>query len=291
MLVDAADYHAMKERPLLRRVRRPPLVAVIPVHGTIAHAGGPLGSFATDERVAKMLRVARMDRRVRGVVLHVDSPGGSALASDRMHHEIVQLAREKPVVACMANVAASGGYYVSAPARKIVAEPTTITGSIGVVGARVSLEPLFEKLGITTEIVRRGAHAGLLAAASRIDDDERGAIRRELDATYRTFIGVVARGRHMEEARVEELARGRVYTGKDAHAAGLVDVLGGFDVALREVKALLPEAVREKVVVVAARTPRKDVPVLDLPAPASALLLAANGERVLTMQLETFDAR
>lgn len=300
-VLDADDYLAFVERPLLRRLRRPPTVVVVPVHGTIAHAAGPLGTFATDERVSKMIRTARRDRRVKGVILHVDSPGGSALASDRMHHEIVQLAREKPVVACMANVAASGGYYVAAPARRIVCEPTTVTGSIGVVAARVTLEPLLDKLGVTTETIRRGAHAGLLGASTPLDDDERAALRRELDATYKTFVSIVARGRNMPEDRVEALARGRVYTGADAHAAGLVDVLGGFDTALREVKALLPEPLRERVVVAAAKVPRKDVPLLDPPSAAASFLasllprperslfeLSAQGERILAL-LVSFD--
>ena len=290
---------------MLRRIRRPPTVVVVPVHGTIAHAAGPLGSFATDERVAKMIRAARRDRRVKGVILHVDSPGGSALASDRMHHEIVQLAREKPVVACMANVAASGGYYVSAPARRIVCEPTTVTGSIGVVAARMTIDALLEKLGVTTETIRRGAHAGLLGGATKLAEDEKAALRRELDATYKTFIGIVARGRNMPEDRVEALARGRVYTGADAHAAGLVDVLGGFDVALREVKSLLPEALRDRVVVAAAHAPRKDVPPLDPPSAATSALtslvasllprpersifqLSTQGERILAL-LVSFD--
>jgi protease-4 len=296
-LIDADDYLGLSERPLLRRLRRPPSVMVVPVHGTIAHAAGPLGAFATDERVAKMIRAARRDRRVKGVILHIDSPGGSALASDRMHHEIAQLAREKPVVACMANVAASGGYYVAAPARRIVCEPTTVTGSIGVVAARLTLNPLLERLGITTETIRRGAHAGLLGVSTRLGEDERAALRRELDATYKTFVGIVARGRNMPEDRVEPLARGRVYTGADAHAAGLVDTLGGFDAALREVKALLPAPIRDRVVVLAAHPPRKDVPPLDPPSVLASFLplpersmfeLAAQGERILAL-LVSFD--
>jgi protease-4 len=115
-----------------------------------------------------------------------------------MHHEIVQLAREKPVVACMANVAASGGYYVAAPAHKIVCEAVTITGSIGVVGARLTMEPLMAKLGITTETVQRGARAGLLSPSAPLSEDERAALMRELEATYRTFVRVVAQGRKMK---------------------------------------------------------------------------------------------
>jgi len=237
---------------------------VVPIHGPIAHVAGPFEGIATDERVIRMIRVARLDTRVRGVILHVDSPGGSALASDRMHHEIVQLARDKPVVACMANVAASGGYYVAAPAHRIVCEATTITGSIGVVAARFTLEPLLARLGVVTETVRRGAHAGLLGAGA-ITDDERAAVSRELDATYQAFVGIVAEGRKMAHDDVEKLARGRVYTGKDALGHKLVDALGGFGQAMRELKALLPSELRERTVPRVMRLPRRPVPALDLP--------------------------
>lgn len=296
-------YLAHRRRPLLRRLTRAPRVAVIPVHGAIAHASSPFGNFATDDKLARMVRVARLDRRVVGVILHIDSPGGSALASDRMHHEIVQLAREKPVVACMANVAASGGYYVAAPAHKIVCEAVTITGSIGVVGARLTMEPLMAKLGISTETVQRGARAGLLSPSAPLSEDERAALTRELEATYRAFVRVVAQGRKMKVDEVEPLARGRVYTGVDAKAVGLVDVLGGFDVALREVRAMLPADVREAAEPFVVRAPREPLPLMHPPADleggrraASAILaavlptperliveLAASGERVLAL--------
>lgn len=302
-LIDGDAYLAYRRRPLIRRLRPPPMVAVIQVHGTIAHASSSFGSFSTDERLARMVRVARLDRRVKGVILHVDSPGGSALASDRMHHEIVQLAREKPVVACMANVAASGGYYVAAPAHRIVCQPVTITGSIGVVAARLTVQPLMEKLGITIETMQRGARAGLLSPVAPLGDDERAALTRELEATYRTFVRVVAEGRKMKVEDVEPLARGRVYAGEDAKAQGLVDVLGGFDVALRELRAMLPPEVRERVKPHVLRTPRKELPTLDapsegeagrraaramlgwiLPEPERAVVeLLAHGERVLAL--------
>jgi protease-4 len=302
-MVEAGAYLFARKRPILRRLTRAPVVAVIPVHGAIAHASSQFGSFATDDKLARMVRIARLDKRVKGVILHVDSPGGSALASDRMHHEIVQLAREKPVVACMANVAASGGYYVSAPAHKIVCEAVTITGSIGVVGARLTLEPLMQKLGITTETVQRGARAGLLSPSAPLSEDERGALMRELEATYRTFVRVVAQGRKMKVDEVEPLARGRVYTGEDAKSAGLVDVLGGFDVALEEVRAMLPAEFREKIEPQVLRAPRNPLPIMRQPTEgeagrraASALLsallpmperviveLAATGDRVLAL--------
>lgn len=305
--VDAGVYLARKKRPLVRRLRRPDAVAVVRVHGTIAHASGVLGGLSTDERLIRTVRAVRRDRRVKGVILHVDSPGGSALASDRMHHELEQLGREKPLVCCMANVAASGGYYVAAPAARIIAQPTTVTGSIGVVAARLSVDPLLARLGITTEVVQRGARAPLLSASGVLGDDERAALQRELDATYRSFIGVVARGRELSEAETERLARGRVYTGKDALDAGLVDALGGFDVALAELRGLLDAKVRDRVEVVVASTPRSPIDPLDLPkkeeagqraalAILAALLpdrdrrvaeLALSGERVLALAAVT----
>jgi protease-4 len=225
------------------------------------------------------------------VILHVDSPGGSALASDRMHHEIAQLARDKPVVACMANVAASGGYYVAAPAHRIVCEPTTITGSIGVVAARLSVEPLLARLGITTEAVRRGARAGLLSNALPLSEDERAALTREIEATYGAFVGVVAAGRKMAPERVEELARGRVWVGKDALASGLVDALGGFDVAMEEVRRLLPAKVRDRVERHVMRLPRQHVPLLDPPSgarPAAGDVGGEAGRRAVSALLGAF---
>jgi protease-4 len=300
--VDAEDYLARVKRPLLRRLIPPPVVAVVPVHGAIAHAAGPFGGLSTDERVTRTVRAVRRDRRVKGVILHIDSPGGSALASDLIHHEIEQLGKEKPVVAYMANVAASGGYYVAAPAACIVARATTVTGSIGVVAARLSLDPLLARLGITTEVVERGRHASLLSPTGPLDDDARATIERELDAMYRAFIGVVASGRRMAEDDVERLARGRVYTGKDAQDAKLVDVIGGFDIALEEVKRRLDKRVRERVEVRMAKTPRNPVRVPEPPkkeasrtvarALVAALLparerivveLAASGERILVL--------
>ncbi|HEY8074067.1 MAG TPA: signal peptide peptidase SppA, partial [Labilithrix sp.] len=307
-ILDGDSYLALVKRPLVRPLLRRAVIAVVPVHGTIAHASGMFGSLATDERVGRMIRLARTSPRVRGVILHVDSPGGSALASDRMHHEIVQLAREKPVVACMANVAASGGYYVAAPAHKVVAEATTITGSIGVVAARLSIEPLLARLGISTETVRRGARAGLLAASTPLSDDEHRALEREIEATYGTFVRVVASGRKMSEDAVEPLARGRVYTGKMALDVGLVDVLGGFDAAVREVRAMLPAPLRSAEPQT-MRQPRRPVPLPDAPTEGEAgrraaaelltallpdrdralALLAASGERILALWLGSID--
>ena len=227
-------------------------IAVVRVHGTIVDAVDfPLRALAPGERIIAAVRRARADPLVRGVVLHVDSPGGSALASDRIHHELALLAAQKPLVACMGDVAASGGYYVSAAAHEIVAQPTTITGSIGVIGARFAIDPLLARLGIVTHVMQRGAHAKLQRPLLGLDEGDKRAIDREIERVYEAFLRVVAasRGRSVDE--IEPFAQGRVWLGADAHRHGLVDRLGGFDCALEVVRARIGRgAARLRVVVV-----------------------------------------
>jgi protease-4 len=232
VIVPAARWLAGRRGPTFVPLGEPDVVGVIRVHGPIALAGGSPMPMATDDPIIQLARAARQDPHVRAVILHIDSPGGSALASDRIHHELVRLAAEKPLVACMANVAASGGYYVAAPAHVIVAEPTTITGSIGVVAARFSAAPLLARLGITTSEVQRGARSGLLDPIATLDEDEKRAIDKEIEGIYEAFVQVVADGRGKTVEQIHAVAEGRVWTGKDALTQGLVDKLGGFDLAL-----------------------------------------------------------
>jgi protease-4 len=215
---------------------RGPCIGVVRVHGGIARGESPFGRGALESNVIASVRAARENRRVRGVLLHVDSPGGSALASARMHRELELLASEKPLVVSMANVAASGGYYVAAPAHAIVAQPLTITGSIGVISARFALGPVLGRLGVHMDTLKRGARADLYGSIQPLRDDERRLLEHEIAETYDEFVEVVARGRKKSVDEIHALAQGRVWTGEDAHARGLVDVLGGFDVALAEVR-------------------------------------------------------
>ncbi len=235
-LVPAARY-LHRRRVRLGPLRDSGVIGVIHVHGAIVPSGAAPWLTATDDGVISAVRRARESKHVLGVILHIDSPGGSALASDRMHHELVRLAKEKPLVACMANVAASGGYYVAAAAHAIVAQPTTITGSIGVVAARLVLAPLLARLGVSIEVVKRGAHADLMRPTRELTPEERDVLERELEGVYRAFVGVVAEGRKKSVEEIDGLAQGRVWSGADAHARGLVDELGGFDKALQVVRA------------------------------------------------------
>lgn len=272
-LVPAETYAGLLAALRLVPLRRPSSVGVIFVHGAIAMAGPlPFGA-ATDEKLISAIRAARANRRVKGVILHIDSPGGSALASDRIHHELVQLAAEKPLVACMANVAASGGYYVAAAAHEIVAQPTTITGSIGVVAARIVLAPLLAKLGVVTQTVKRGARADMMDPSRPFTEEERGALLEELEGMYGAFVGIVAQGRKLPVDAVEKVAEGRVWSGVDAKAQGLVDELGGFDVALARVRARIGGAHPKELAPVVIRGARKAGAPLPPPTKAAAELV------------------
>lgn len=236
-MVEAGRYLRRHEARYFLRLFRRSYVAIVPVHGAIGDAAGRGASRAS--LVPTLRRVAR-DKYARAVVLHVDSPGGSALASDLIHREVQLLAEKKPVIACFGDVAASGGYYVAAPASMIVASRLSITGSIGVISARLVLGTLLDKLGIKTEVLRRAPHADLLTNPRAADEDERALMDREVDAFYRTFVNVVAKGRKREETEIEPLARGRVWSGHAALEKGLVDREGTLSDALQLAHEKIP---------------------------------------------------
>jgi protease-4 len=241
--VRGARYLAWRGRRLWRRVRPVPAIAVVPVLGAIAHAGPamPGSRVARQDGVVSALRRARKDRRVRAVLLHVDSPGGSALASDQIHRELIRLREKKPVVAYFGDVAASGGYYVAAPCLRIVAQPMTVTGSIGVVSVRFMLDALAQRLGLRPQTLRSAPHADMGSPFRPLDEAEHAMLWAETEAIYQAFVAVVAQGRGRPSEQVEQIARGRVWSGADAQSRGLVDELGGFDRALAALRELTPE--------------------------------------------------
>jgi protease-4 len=232
------------------RSRRAP--APIPLPITNAQAGA--------DTIIQALRQAENDRQMAAVILHVDSPGGAAQASDLIAREVRRVRETKPVVALMGAQAASGGYYVAAPASRIVARPTTVTGSIGIWGGKFTLGGLYGKLGIRREALQQGAMAGLYSELAPFSPEERAWIRRDMGETYAQFKAVVAEGRRMSEQDVEQIARGRVWTGAQAHEVGLVDALGGFDTALELAKELAGLRPEQHVRAVPVRPPRHELP-------------------------------
>ncbi len=244
-IIEADRYLDFKEAKLFRPWRRRPYIAVVAIKGAISESGAPSGRRAS---IVAALRHARRDRRALGVLLWVDSPGGSAEASDLIHREVVRVKEKKPVVAYFGEVAASGGYYVAAHANAIVAQPLGITGSIGVVSARLMASQLLDRVGIRTEVLRTGPHADLFSPHRPLTDAERALMNRELDAFYDSFVALVADGRGRPVEDIEPLARGRVWLAADAHRHGLVDELGGMDTALECLKANIdaPPRLRER---------------------------------------------
>jgi protease-4 len=217
-----------------------PKVALVYAVGDIAPGesqNGPLGSeMAGSDTVAGALRDARKDESIKAIVLRVDSPGGSGTASDVIWREVALARRSKPVVVSMGDVAASGGYYISMSSDAIVAQPATITGSIGVFGGKFSIHGLYDKIGITKEILTRGQHSAMFSEYRPWTDEERDRIRTLMVSFYRDFVGKVAQGRKQSYEDIDAVAQGRVWTGSDALQHGLVDRLGGMDVALAVAK-------------------------------------------------------
>lgn len=231
----AGPYLARASARLFVPFVRPRVVAIVPALGTIGEMGPP-GGASRDQLVPTLRRLAT-DPGVGAVVLYVDSPGGSALASERIHREVERLAALKPVVACFGDVAASGGYYVAAAAHAIVARPQTITGSIGVVSARLVATELLSAVGLRTEVVQNAPSADYLVNPRAGTPEEKAILERSIQAFYDRFLEVVGAGRRMTREAVHELARGRVWSGADAHKHGLVDQLGGLREALATARA------------------------------------------------------
>jgi protease-4 len=225
--------------PPKTRKSKEPKVAVVYATGVIV-TGKSSFSFLGGEScgsttMIEAIREADSDDTVKAIVLRVDSPGGSALASDLIWNELKRC--KKPVVASMSDVAASGGYYVSMAAKKIYAEPGTITGSIGVVGGKLTLGGLFDKIGITTETLSRGANANIFSATHTFSDSERKAFTAMMHDIYDQFLDKALEGRkkagkEMTRAKFESLAGGRVWTGRQALANDLIDELGTLDDAV-----------------------------------------------------------
>jgi protease-4 len=226
----------------------PSRVALVYAVGDImpgSSQSGFLGTVAGSDTIVAALEEAAGDAAYAGILMRVDSPGGFGPAADAIWRAVIQARRKKPVVVSMGDAAASGGYYVAMGADAIVAQPGTITGSIGVFSGKFSLRGLYDKIGLTKEIVQRGEHAAIYSDYRPWTPEERRRIRAMNAAFYRDFVGKAAEGRGMSVEALEAVAQGRVWTGAEALERGLVDQLGGYATALgvlREKAGLAPDA-------------------------------------------------
>ena len=233
-------------------------IAIVHVTGEIAEGKGRddllAGAAAGSDTVIKAIREAAKDDEVAAIVLRIDSPCGSALASDLIWREAERT--KKPVVASLSDTAASGGYYIAVAADKIVAAPGTLTGSIGVVGGKVAVGGALERYGVHTDVVSKGKNAGWLSMQSPFTAAEREVFLGTMKDVYRLFTSKVAAGRKLDMEKIEKLAEGRVFTGRMAKEAGLVDRLGTLDDAIDEAKALAGLAADEEIERVLLPEPR-----------------------------------
>lgn len=266
---------------------RAPKVALIYARGAImtGKSGASIlgGETMGSETMVKAIREAEADPTVKAIVLRVDSPGGSALASDLIWAELKRC--KKPVVASMSDVAGSGGYYICMSAKKIFAEPGTITGSIGVVGGKLATKGLWDKVGITTDVIARGKNSGILSSDEPFTDSERKRMTKLMKDIYDEFVDKAVEGRQragvkMTRERLLELAGGRIYTGRQARAVGLIDEVGTLEDALAYAAKLggLPAG--------------KEPELLQLPKaknPLEALLGSALGAEAPALRLDLLD--
>jgi protease-4 len=215
-----------------------PKIAIVYAQGTIVDGEGGAGltggSSVGSEEIRRAMRMAGRDEQVKAVVIRIDSPGGSALASEAMWQAVRHVAEDKPVVISIGSMAASGGYYLASAGDYIVADPAAIVGSIGVVGGKFVTTELYEKLGITTMTFARGQNASLFSSAQPFDDRQRRMVRTWMKNTYDQFTQRILTTRSDRIKDIDQVARGRIFLAADAKALGMVDALGGMNMAIAE---------------------------------------------------------
>lgn len=246
-LLEAEDYSAEKMYKRDWQYERPK-IACIKAEGVMTTGKSFSNPFTEtkimgSDTISKAIKQAREDESIKAIVLRIDSGGGLVMASDIIWRQIMLTKGKKPFIVSMGDVAASGGYYISAPADVIVAEPGTITGSIGVFSGRYNLKGLYDKIGVSKTILKRGKHADFYSDYSEYSPYHQKVIKKQVREIYDDFIEKVARARQMSKSKVDKIAQGRVWTGRQAKENGLVDRLGGLDLAIdiAKEKAGIPE--------------------------------------------------
>ena len=240
-LVKSSDYSEVAPESL--DLNKGENIAVIYATGDIGsgQSGNSLGGSQSigSDTLSKAINDAREDKTIKAIVIRVDSPGGSGLASDVIWHAVVAAKEKKPVVISMSDVAASGGYYIACGANKIIAQPSTITGSIGVVAGKPVMRGFYDWLGLSNEYLLRGKNAGMFRETEKFTPDERAKFEAWIKTTYyNDFVPKVAQGRNKDAAYIDSIAQGRVWTGSQGRERGLVDEFGGLDRAVEVAKDL-----------------------------------------------------
>ncbi len=220
-----------------------PQIAILFIEGIIlggeSHRGRGGTKTAGADDIVAFLKSARKNKRIKAIVLRINSPGGSALASDLIWREVKLTNAEKPVVVSFGNVAASGGYYIAAAGRKILSSPSTLTGSIGVLGGKFSIGRLLARWGITVDVVEKGAHSGYASMSRGFSESEEEVVRGQLREFYEElFLRKVAEGRSLAVEAVRPMAEGRVWTGSQGVERGLVDEVGGLVEAVERAREI-----------------------------------------------------
>ena len=259
------DYRRVDPRSLgLNRGQR---IAVVYAAGTITIGDSGVDTTGSallgSESLVRAIREAREDDSIQAIILRIDSPGGAAIASDIVWRELTLARDDKPVIASMSDVAASGGYYLAMSADVIVAQPATLTGSIGVVGGKFALGGTLDKLGINAETVLNGTLADINSPITPYSEDARARVQQQVDAVYEAFLAKAAEGRSMTRDAVHAVAQGRVWTGRQAKDVGLVDELGGLARALAVAREQVGLEVDEEVTLVPYPRPRSFLEVLN----------------------------
>src|SRR5205085_8829011 len=241
--VKASDYRRVTPESL--GLNQGDKIAIIYASGAIASGtssdGGPFGGehMVGSDTVVKALTDARDDKTIKAIILRVDSPGGTSYASDIIWHAVEAAKQKKPVVVSMSDLAASGGYYISTGANRIVAEPSTLTGSIGVFAGKPVLKGFYDWIGVNNEYVLRGKNAGMFRETEKFTDDERAKFKQTLNTFYyEDFVPKVAQGRKKDPEYIDSIGQGRVWMGDQAKEKGLVDEFGGLDRAVEVAKEL-----------------------------------------------------
>src|SRR5215510_13606240 len=239
-IVKASDYRKITQESL--GLNKGEKIAVVYASGDIMSGSSQFGNSGEEtigsDSLVRVLNEVRDDKSIKAVVLRIDSPGGSGLASDIIWRGIESLKAKKPVVVSMSDVAASGGYYIACNANKIVAQPSTITGSIGVVGGKPVVKGFYDWIGVTNEYVLRGTNAGMFRETEKFSDSERAKFEEFLKSTYDDFTSKVAKGRGKDQTYIDSIGQGRVWTGQQGKDKGLVDEYGGLDKAIEIAKQL-----------------------------------------------------